>query len=191
MRWLKHSLTVLLVLAVAGIVLATLFSGHSDDYGRVDLPQGGTVHLPKGKVTVFDSLNTDASQLGGGGDGITFQVAPAGGGPPLGMTRDQGQTSELQVQRSETVGELGAIGKLDVPEAGDYLISGSTDIPPGTATIEFGTNAGQALLDRWKLIAGLLAAALVLTIIPVPRSGRRRRDGEPHWSSDPRAPYAG
>jgi hypothetical protein len=191
MRWLKHCLSVLLLVAFAGIVLATLFSDHSDDYGRVSLPQGGTVHLPKGKVTLYEGVNANTSDLDRTTPGVTFQVTPAGGGQPIGMSLDQGQGSELQVTRSETIGELGAIGKLDLPAAGDYLVSGGSDFPGGTASLEFGTNAGQALLDRWKLLVGLLVAAFVLTLIPVPRSGRRLERDSGGWSSDPRAPYAG
>ena len=55
MRWLKHMLTVGLLLAAAVVALATVFSDHSDDYGKVALPSGGVVHLPKGTVTVFYS----------------------------------------------------------------------------------------------------------------------------------------
>jgi hypothetical protein len=195
MRWLKHTISVLLLLVAVGVVLATVFSDHSDDYGQVTLPQGGTVHLPKGKVTVFYRQLGDNSdpikQIGGG---IAFRVAPARGGPPIAMTMDNGQTSGVAVTRSETIGELGAIAKLDVPASGDYLVSGSTNLAPGTSFLEFGTNAGSAVLQRWKLLAGLLLGALLLAIIPVPRSGRHWEDpgGEPTgWSSDPRAPYAG
>jgi hypothetical protein len=193
MRWLKHTLSVVLLLVALGIFLATLFSDHSDDYGQVSLPQGGTVHLPEGKVTVYDRLQGDASEVDRGTAGMVFQVEPTAGGSAVGLTLDNGETSELQVQRSETIGEFGSIGKLDVPASGDYLVSGSTDLAPGSLYLDFGTNAGNALLNRWKLLAGLLFGALLLALIPAPRSGRRREDapGEPQWSSDPRAPYAG
>lgn len=193
MRWLKHMLSVVLLLVALGIFLATLFSDHSDEYGQVSLPKGGTVHLPEGKVTVYDRLQGSASEVDRSTGGVAFQVEPAGGGSPLGITLDNGATSELQVQRTATIGEFGAIGKLDVPATGDYVVTGSTDLAPGSLYLDFGTNAGNALLRRWKLLAGLLLGALVLALIPVPRSGRRREDapGEPHWSSDPRAPYAG
>jgi hypothetical protein len=192
MRWLKRTISTLMLLTAAGIALAIAFSNHSDDYGRVALPQGGTVHLPKGKVIVFDRLNASTSDLDQASAAIRFQVEPVGGGQPVGINLDNGQPSEFQVERSETIGELGAIGKLDVPAAGDYLVSGSSELPPGTASLDFGTNAGSALLNHWKLLAGLLLGAALLAFIPVPRSGRRRGHAdEPHWSSDPRAPYSG
>jgi hypothetical protein len=192
MRWLMHTLSILLLLVAVGIVIATGFSDHSDDYGEVSLPQGGVVHLPEGKVTVFYRLSGDTSELAQSTSGVAFQVAPAAGGPPVAMTVD-GQPSEVAVQRSETIGELGAIAKLDVPSAGDYLVSGATDLAPGAASLEFGTNAGRALLERWKLLAGLLLGAALLAIIPAPRSGRRLEDAPPAtgWTSDPRPPYAG
>jgi hypothetical protein len=193
MRWLKHTISVVLLLVAVGIVLATVFSDHSDDYGQVSLPQGGTVHLPEGKVTVYYRVLGDSSELGPNTGGVAFQVTPAQGGEPIAMTLANGQTSGVAVTRSETIGELGAVAKLDVPAAGDYVVGGSSDLAPGTSFLEFGTNAGTAVLQRWKLLAGLLLGAMLLALIPVPRSGRRWEDesGEPQWSSDPRAPYAG
>jgi hypothetical protein len=52
MRWLKHMLTVGLLLAAGVLVLATVFSNHNSEYGKVALPWGGVVHLPKGTTTV-------------------------------------------------------------------------------------------------------------------------------------------
>src|SRR4051794_10337147 len=193
MRWLKRMISLTLLLVAAGVIVATGFSEHSDDYGRASLPQGGTVHLPKGKVTVYYRVNGDTPALDRNTGGVAFQVVPVAGGTPIAMTLDNGQPSEVAVQRSETIGELGALAKLDVPAAGDYLVTGRSDFAPGSSFLEFGTNAGSAILAKWKLIAGCLIGALLLMLLPVPRSGRRRRDsaGEPQWSSDPRAPYAG
>jgi hypothetical protein len=193
MRWLKHTLSILLLLAAVGVVLATAFSDHSDDYGRVSLPQGGTVHLPEGEVTIFYRVDGGAAAIENNTGGLAFQVAEARGGEPVAVALEGSEASDLSVTRSETIGELGSIAKLDVPAAGDYLVSGSSDLPPGTAHLDFGTNAGHALVERWKLIAGLVLAAVLITLIPVPRSGRHWPDaaGETGWSSDPRAPYAG
>ena len=97
-------------------------------------------------------------------------------------------------QRSETIGELGAVAKFEVPVAGAYTVKGSGDLPVGSASLEFGTNAGAAIADKWRLLAGLVGAAMLVTLIPVPR-GRKYwgdEDEAPRgWSSDPRQPYAG
>jgi hypothetical protein len=194
MRWLKHTISILLLLAAAGVVLATAFSDHSDDYGQVPLPEGGTVQLPEGKVTVYYRMSGDAADPDVSTHGLAFRVTPVGGGQPISLALAGGQTSDVSVIRKETIGEHDAIAKLDVPAAGEYVVQGSTSLAPGTAHLEFGTNAGSAVLEKWKLLAGLLLGALLLAVIPVPRSGRRWEDpaAEPSgWSSDPRAPYAG
>jgi hypothetical protein len=193
MHWLKHTISLVLLLVAAGLVLATAFSDHADDYGQVSLPQGGTVHLPKGKVTVYFRLSDGSSEIPGNTAGFAFQVTPANGGAPIAAALANGQTSDVAVTRSETIGEVGSIAKLDVPSAGDYVVTGSTDLAPAASYLEFGTNAGTALLHRWKLLAGLLLGALLLALIPVPRSSRHwNAEDEPTgWSSDPRAPYAG
>src|SRR6478672_966059 len=112
MRWLKHTISLLMVLAAAGVALATVLSDHSDDYGQVPLPQGGVVQLPKGTVTIF------YSQLGDSSDPIrplssplTIQVVPAGGGTPVAMTAANGSPQSVTATRSETIGELGAVAK--------------------------------------------------------------------------------
>jgi hypothetical protein len=195
MRWLKHTVSVLLLVAAAAVALATALGDHSDDYGRVPLPQGGIVHLPQGKVTVFydqPGNGSDPAQEVGGQFG--FQVLPAGGGSPVPVASGSGAGSADAVQQSETIGEVGAVAKLDVPSSGDYVVSASSNLQPGSSFLKFGTNAGAALLQRWHLLAGLVIAAILIALIPTPRPRRRWEDegGTPSgWSSDPRAPYAG
>ena len=193
MRWLKHTVSLLLLVAAVAVTLGTVFSNHSDDYGKVPLPQGGVVHLPQGKVVVF------YRQAGGGADGapaapLTFQVTRVEGGAPVPVSADNGATIANADQRSETIGELGAVAKLDVPSAGSYVVSAGGAAAPGISSLEFGTNAGSALAKRWRLLAGLLGAAILVALIPVPRSKRRWEDPSgpaSGWSSNPRAPYAG
>jgi hypothetical protein len=192
MRWLKHTMSVILLLGAVGVVLATVFSDHSDDYGRVTLAQGGTVHLPEGKVTVFYRELADSSQPDQSPGGFAFNVVPAHGGPPVDLSLANEGTTDLSVTSSETIGEHGALAELDVPVAGDYVVSGSSNLLAGTSFLEFGTNAASAVRDRWKLIAGLLLGGLLIALIPVPRRSGRRFEGDSGgWSSDPRAPYAG
>jgi hypothetical protein len=191
MRWLKHTTSVLLVFAAAGVVLATAFSGHADDYGQVRLPQGGSVELPKGTVTVFFKELGQKDPIHQPDATLSFQVVPAGGGPAINETATEGGTGEVEVQRSEDIGELGSVAKLDVPEAGLYVISGHANRTPGASFLTFGTNPGAAVIDRWRLIAGLLGAAMLITLIPTPRRSKRWEDefGPSSWSSDPSSPY--
>jgi hypothetical protein len=191
MRWFKRTVSTLLLLVAFGVILAIGFSDHSNDYGRVSLPQGGTVHLPQGKVAVFDRVRGKTSQMENNTAAVAFQVEPVGGGEPIAIKLENGDVSDTQVQRRESIGEFGALAKLDVPKSGDYRVTGSTDLAPGTVYLDFGTNAGRALLDHWKLIAGLVLGALLLTLIPVPRSRRWLDAADPVWSSDPREPYVG
>jgi hypothetical protein len=192
MRWLKHIISLGLLAAAVVIALGTVFSDHSSDYGKVSLPKGGTVQLPKGKVTVYYHVQGGPSD-GGDNTGVAFQVTPAGGGEPLSLGSPS-ETSDYGLYRSQSIGDMDAVAKLEVPSAGSYVVSGNSTATAGSAFLEFGTNAATAVLHRWKLLAGLLGGALLLTLIPVPRSHRRRDEpsGEPvAWSSNPRAPYAG
>jgi hypothetical protein len=185
MGWLKHVISVGLVLAVVVIAIATLFSSHSADYGKVVLPAGGVVHLPKGTTTVFENE---------GVNGIDFEVTTVAGGAPLAVKSAGGTIASNGVQRSEVVGEHGAIAKIDVPADGDYRVVSTNEVA-GSATLEFGTNAATALADKWKLLAGLLVAAFLVNLIPTPRHKRRHDDESSSSSSLPpapqRAPYAG
>jgi hypothetical protein len=195
MRWLKGLISLLLVVVAAGVVLSTALSDHSDDYGQVSLPSGGVLQLPKGSVTIFfNQLGDNSDPIQQSSVPISFQVVPAGGGPALPLQAVDSQTPAAGVERSASVGELGAIAKLNIPTAGAYVISGTTSAAPGTSFLKFGTNAGAALAHRWKLLAGLIGAALLLMLIPVPK-GRRHWEDEHQtptgWSSDSRAPYAG
>lgn len=200
MRWLKHIVVTGLLLAAAAVTLGTLFSDHSAQYGEVGLPSGGMVHLPSGTVTVF--LSTSGETQDGaapGTQGLAFQVIPAAGGNALPMSSAGGSISAEGTQRSEVIGEHGAIGKVDVPSAGEYRVEADSNVQPGTASLKFGTNAATALAAKWKLLAALVAAAFLVGLIPVPRHKKRWQD-DPEtpgpaetptdWST-PRAPYVG
>jgi hypothetical protein len=195
MRWLKSVISAGLVLAALAVAISTGLSDHSDDYGQVGLPQGGVVHLPDGKVTVFYSqLGDNSDPLKQNSVPLGFAVVSTDTGAAVPIASENGAQSASSVTRSETVGDLGAVAKLDVPTAGDYTVRGSTDLPAGTAFLKFGTNAGAALLSRWRLLAGLVLAAFLIALIPTPRHHKRWEDegGAPSgWSSDPRAPYVG
>ena len=185
MRWLKHVLTVGLLLAAAAVAVATAFSDHSGEYGEVALPSGGVVHLPKDTVTVYQHDGTA---------GFGFQVVPVSGGNPIPMRSAGGTIAANGVQRSEVIGEHNAIAKFDVPAEGDYRVVSASQFPEGSTTLEFGTNAAMAVAAKWKLLAGLVLAAFLITLIPTRRHTRGGRDKAASTelpASPHRAPYAG
>src|ERR1700704_6005636 len=109
MRWLKPLISIGLLVAAVAIALATAFSGHTGDYGKVPLPQGGTVHLPAGKIVVY------YDQPGSGSDStpqvsvpFAFQVVPAGGGTAVPVSSENGAPSPDAVPQSQHIGELRA-----------------------------------------------------------------------------------
>ena len=194
MRWLRNIASVGLILAAAGIALATALSDHSDDYGQVPLPGGGVVHLPEGTVTVFLSQLGDTNPVHRVTTPFGFQVTSLMGGQAVPVSTQNGALAAEAVQRSETIGELGSVAKLDVPATGDYQVTGNGRFTAGSTFLKFGTNAGAALLERWRLLVGLIVGAVLLALIPTPRPRKRWEDesGAPvGWSNDPRAPYAG
>jgi hypothetical protein len=193
-RWVRNLVSLGMIVAAAAIALATGLSDHSGDYGQVPLPQGGIVHLPEGKVTVYFSQLGNTDPIRQVTTPFGFEVTPVGGGATVsGTSQDDAPTAD-GVTRSETIGELGAISKLDVPRTGDYQVTASGQFAPGSTSLTFGTNAGAALAKRWKLLVGLIVGAVLIALIPTPRTRKRWEDdsGAPvGWSDDPRAPYAG
>jgi hypothetical protein len=192
MHWLKRIIPALLVLAALAVVLATAFSDHEDDYGRVPVPAGGTVQLPRGTVKVFYEQIGQTQQSIRLENPITFEVRSAAGGPPLEQRATAGDSEgELQVQRSQELGALGSIAELEVTAAGTYVVGAVTGPAPGGSSLSFGTDPFSAVLDRWRLLAILLVAAVLIALIPLPKRRHRQWDegAEAGWSSDPRTPY--
>ncbi len=199
MRWLKNILVTGLLLAAAVVTLGTLFSDHSAEYGTVGLPEGGVLHFPKGTVTVYYSQNGSISEEQQNG-ALSFQAIPVAGGPAIAMSSAGGTISAEGTQRSEVIGEHGAIAKLKVPSDGDYRIATASNLQPGVVSLDFGTNAATAVAAKWRLLAALVGGAFVIALIPIPRHRRRSHDDpktpgssgtSTEWSSTPRAPYAG
>jgi hypothetical protein len=189
MQAVKRIVPTLLGVAIATVVLFTLFSNHESDYGRVPLPPGGTVELPEGTVKIFfeEAGSASDSRLAAP---LSFQVSPSGGGGPLALEpTSKSGTSETQVQRSEDVTSLGAVAKLNVPEEGTYVVRGGSPALAGSA-LSFGTDPLTAVGRRWQLLAILLGAGVLIALIPLPRGGSGAAAESTGWSSDPRSPYA-
>jgi hypothetical protein len=189
MHTLKRIIPIVLVLTAAGIVLASALSDHSSDYGRVPLPQGGVVELPEGTVKVFYEEQGLSQEAVGFDTRFDFEVAPPAGGEPLRTRSTVRDGDEGVVERSQELDELGSVAEVAVPAAGSYLVSGDSGLPPGTSALSFGTDPFSAVVSKWRLLAVLLGAALLIILIPL---GRRSRPKgvETSWSSDPRTPYA-
>src|SRR5262245_43320298 len=148
MRWLKHLIPIGLVVAAVAIAISTGLSDHQSDYGSVTLPEGGTLQLPEGELVIFyDEPGRDKNTIEQVPVPVSFQVVPAGGGAPLALASADGGPALSSVQRSETIGELGAVAKLEVPRAGLYTVSGQSGREAGVSSLSFGTNAGAALKD--------------------------------------------
>src|SRR4051812_13249230 len=54
MGWLKHLLTLGLLLAATAVVVATAFSSHSGDYGKEGLAAGARARRPWGSVPGYE-----------------------------------------------------------------------------------------------------------------------------------------
>ncbi len=191
MQALQHLIPKLLVLAAAAVILATLLSDHSAEYGQVTLPRGGVVTLPEGTVKVFvdesaaaGDESSDPRRLSAP---LRFQVVPVGGGPALvkDPTTKDGTGEELTT-RSQSIGSGGAVANLEVPSEGQYRISGSLGDSGGTQ-LSFGQDSFMAVLGEWKLLAGLLGGAFLITLLP---AGRRGSGRSPSPSDEGEAPPA-
>jgi hypothetical protein len=167
-----------LLIAAGAIALVTAMGDHKSDYGSLTLPPGGTVELPEGTVKVFYEEGGEAVAGARLSAPLRFQVVPAGGGPPLTEQATNTQATGAQTQRSEDVISRGSVAKLDVPAEGDYVVTGSTGAAsPGE--ISFGTDPFTAVLRKWRLLGALLAGALIVTLLPLPRP---RRSADTAWA---------
>ena len=169
MQWLKRIVPKLMVVAAFAVVIVALVSDHTAQYGAVPLPQGGVVQLPAGTVKVF----VDEPQQPGDprelSSVLAFDVTPVGGGAALPKDATVETNNEQLSKRSEAIGSKGAVATLDVPTAGAYRIRGGFAQATAGASLSFGTDAFMAVLDKWKLWGGLLVAAFLISLIPVPK----------------------
>jgi hypothetical protein len=194
MQWLQRVLPKLLVVGAIGVVVVALLSDHKSEYGAVTLPRGGVVDLPGGTVNVFvdedpapGAVKDDAHDLPAA---LNLEVVPVSGGTPVSqeVAADSGSPGEL-ASRSEAIGSRGTVATLDVPASGKYRITGGmTD--DSAVEVSFGLNSFRAVTDQWKLIAGLLAGALLISLIPLPKRSHEE-EIEATAYARPVSPYRG
>ena len=194
MQWLQRLLPKLLVIGAIGVVLVALFSDHKTEYGSVTLPRGGVVTLPEGTVNVFVDENPAAGAEEDGShdlpSSLNAEAVPVSGGEALVMepAADSGTVGEL-ASRSEAIGSRGTVATVEVPQSGAYRISGSM-ADDSSVEIGFGLNAFRAVGQEWKLIAGLLAGAFLISLIRLPkRRSSEELDAAAH--ARPVSPYRG
>ena len=180
-RDLKRIVFWALMIAVFAIVGFTLMGDHEADYGSLTLPPGGNVELPEGKVKIFYDEGGQSIPGSSLSAPLTFQVVPAGGGEPLTSEATRAtESGAVNNRRSEDVISRGSVAELEVPEEGTYAVTGGTaGASPGV--IKFGTDPFTAVVRKWRLLGGLLAAALLVTFLPVPR---HRRSGDAAWPAE-------
>ena len=144
---------------------------HESDYGTLTLPPGGRVELPEGTVKVFYDEGGVARNGRNLQAPLRFQVVPATGGTPLTSESTTSSATGTGTQRSEDVISRGSVAKLDVPSEGTYVVTGGNGVAPGV--IKFGTDPFTAVVKRWRLLGGLLLAALIVAFLPAPHTRRR------------------
>lgn len=193
MQWLKRIVPKLLMVAALGVVIVALVSDHTAEYGTVPLPQGGVLHLPGDTVKVFVDEPQEPGDPRELSSILSFDVVPVGGSGALAKDATVQSNNEQLSKRSEAVGSKGAVATIDVPAGGDYRVSGGFTEPTAGASLSFGTDAFMAVIHRWKILAGLLGAALLISLIPVPkRDSSYESSGEASSYQPPRFnPYNG
>ena len=157
------------------------------------LPRGGVVTLPEGTVNAFvdedpaTGVEDDTHDLPAS---LNAEAVPVSGGEPLVMepAADSGSVGEL-ASRSEAIGSRGTVATMDVPASGSYRISGSMS-DDSTVELGFGLNAFRAVADQWKLIAGLLAGAFLISLIRLPKR-RSSEELDAAAYARPVSPYRG
>ena len=150
-------------------------------------------------MTVYYSQDGSISEQQQNG-GLAFQAIPVAGGDPIAMSSAGGSISAEGTQRSEVIGEHGAIAKLDVPADGDYRIVAATDLQPGSAIPRLRNQFSDGRRGQVEAARRPGGGSLRDRADPDAPARRRSQDdpetpgasGTPtEWSSTPRAPYAG
>jgi hypothetical protein len=137
-------LLVAVALAIAWYELGGFPRDH-DKYGEVAVPGQAVLALPDGDVRVnFENdahRSGDSTTLEDQPPGLEVRVAPAGGGEDLAL---EDVPSWLF---SSTSGDRGhePVGKIDVPEAGDYFVLTSTEGVPLAPPAETAPSAAAEL----------------------------------------------
>ena len=195
MQWLQRLLPKLLVIGAIGVVLVALFCDHKTEYGSVTLPRGGVVTLPEGTVNVFVDENPaagreeDDSARPPGGPQRRGGVRSSGGEALVRNRPPTAAPSTSSPRAARRSARAAPSPRLRFPQSGAYRISGSM-ADDSSVEIGFGLNAFRAVADQWKLIAGLLAGAFLISLIRLPKR-RSSEELDAAAYARPVSPYRG
>ncbi len=134
-----ESTTKRVLVAIGAFLLATLIVcvpvgvlgssnivwGEPDQYGRVDFPGSGVVHLPAGSVDAALGLDIPGKgnvsvELPVPSD-LSLSVVPVSGSATPTVTRDLGPSNNANDDLANTVRR---VWRVEVPEEGDYTVTG-------------------------------------------------------------------
>jgi hypothetical protein len=155
----------LLVAVVIGVINSNLFWGEANQYGRIDIPGGGKVHLPGGTTEA-----TVAVALPGRGNEtpelllppLELSVTPLGEAGKVAI-REAPQPSVNANDKYDDTSRV--VWKIDAPTSGDYLVRTKGDMTG------YGVNAQLWLgyqpgwvhgTQIWFLAMAIVAAFAVL-----------------------------
>lgn len=147
---------------VAGLILSAFVLGHSDRYGRVDIPGQQVLHLPEGEIDV--SFRTQLATSAGNGGGLTVPPLRLGvtssdpSIPDPKVTEDHGTT--VTVNGDSHV----RVWRLQVASDGDYRIATDGQVSAYIAPqLTFGraTNISSLLIGLGVLIAVMILILIV------------------------------
>jgi hypothetical protein len=117
--------TLLVCIPIGVFGSSNIVWGEPDQYGRVDFPGTGVVHLPAGSVDAALALDipgkgNQSVDLPVPSD-VSLSIAPVSGSATPMITRDLGQSNNASDDFANTVRRVWTI---EAPEEGDYTVTG-------------------------------------------------------------------
>jgi hypothetical protein len=181
---LFYFVVVLLVALAIGVINSNLFWGEANQYGRIDIPGAGTVHLPGGTTEA-----TVAVALPGRGNEtpellvppLQLSVTPLGEAGKVTIDEALGSSVNANDKYDDTSRVL---WKIHAPSAGDYRVKVAGDMTGYgvNSQLWLGYQPGWVHGSTiWFLAMAIVAAAAALFLL-VPWLRRRRkaaRDARP------------
>jgi hypothetical protein len=182
--FLFYAVVVLLVAIAIGVANSNLFWGEANQYGRIDIPGAGTVHLPAGSTEA-----TVAVALPGRGNEtpellvppLQLSVTPLGEAGKVTIDEDLGDSVNANDKYDDTSRVL---WKIHAPSAGDYRVKVAGDMTGYGVNSQLwlgyqpGWVHGSAI---WLVAMAIVAAAaaIFLLVTWLLRRRQAKRDTRP------------